>query len=218
MIVGMTDIADTRITEGKWNGHRPDGPPAGVLALISLAFTVASAVAYGADSRHWEGVFSFAASVPLGIYAATVYARMLRLGIRVPGPNISFFGGITASILLAASGLTVWAQSRVDALPTSVDKLVTDVVFALGGVGYVGGLGLLIAGIAVPTLIVRLAPRWYGWIGLGLAVLAEVSFLAMVWSGFDVLLPACRFAGLAWLAGIGFTLPQNRHDVPRRRP
>jgi hypothetical protein len=175
-------------------------------------------VAYGADSRHWEGVFSFAASVPLGIYAATVYARMLRLGIRVPGPNISFFGGITASVLLAASGLTLWAQSRVDTLPRSVDKLVADVVYALGGVGYVGGLGLLMAGVAVPTLIVRLAPRWFGWIGLGLAVLAEVSFLTMVWSGFDVLLPVCRFAGLVWLAGIGFALPQNRHDVPRRRP
>jgi len=207
----MTDVADS-----KWSGHRPDGPPAGVLALIALGFSVAAAVAYGADSRHWEGVFAFAASVPLGIYAATVHARMLRLGVRVPGPNIGFFGGITASTLLAISGLTLWAQSRVDALPSTVDTFVHDLVVALGGVGFVGGLGLLIAGIAVPTLILRLAPPWLGWSGMVLAVLAEISFLTMVWSGFDVLLPLCRFAGLLWLAAIGFTLPHSRHDVPRR--
>jgi hypothetical protein len=84
--------------------RRPDGPPPGVLGVVVIAFTVASVVAYGLDSASWTGFFAFGASVPLGIYAATVYARLLRLGIRVPGPNISFFGGISASILLAISG------------------------------------------------------------------------------------------------------------------
>lgn len=211
MIHAMTDKGSPSAPR-----RRPDGPPAGVLALIALGFTAASVVAYAVDSRHWEGVFAFATSVPLGIYAATVYARLLRLDIRVPGPNISFFGGITASTLLAASGLTLWAQSRVDGLPAGVNVFVSDVVFALGGVGFVGGLGLLMAGIAVPTIILRLAPHWLGWSGLALAVVAEVSFLAMVWSGFDVLLPLCRFGGLLWLAVMGFTLPRTRHDVPRR--
>lgn len=36
--------------------------------------------------------FQFASAIPLGIYAATVYARQLRLGIRVPGPVISLVG------------------------------------------------------------------------------------------------------------------------------
>src|SRR3954451_1571908 len=158
MIQDMTDT-DRPVAPRR----RPDGPPAGVLAVIALGFTVASVIAYASDSRRWEGVFAFAASVPLGIYAATVYARLLRLGVRVPGPNISFFGGITASTLLAASGLTQWAWSRVEALPAGVDAFVSDVVFALGGVGFIGGLGLLMAGIAVPTVIQRLAPRWLGW-------------------------------------------------------
>lgn len=198
--------------------RRPDGPPAGVLALIALAFTVASVIAYGNKSHHWQGVFVFAASVPLGIYAATTYARLLRLGIRVPGPNISFFGGITSSILGAASGLISWAQSRADALPAAVDHLMTDISFAFGGVGMIGGLGLLIAGIAVPSVILRLVPRWLAWGGLVLAVIGEVSFLAMIWSGFDVLLPITRFLGLIWLAVIGFQLPRSRHDVPATGP
>jgi hypothetical protein len=197
--------------------RRPDGPPAGVLALIALGFAVAAAIAGAADSRHWDGVLTAATSVPVGIYTATVYARLLRLGIRVPGPNIALFGGISASTLLAASGLTLWAQSRVGRWPAAVDGFVSDVVFALRGVGFVGGLGLLMAGIAVPTLILRLAPRWLAWSGLVLGALAELSFLALVWSGFEVLLPVCRFGGLLWLAVVGFMLPRTRHEVPRRK-
>lgn len=184
----MTDLASPVS-----RSRRPDGPPAGVLALIALAFTLASVIAHVDGSDHWQGVFVFATSVPLGIYSATTYARLLRLGVRVPGPNISFFGGVTASTLCAASGLISWAQSRVDAVPASVDRLITDVVFALGGVGMVGGLGLLIAGIAVPSVILRLVPRWLGWAGIVLAVIAELSFLAMIWSGLDALLPIARF-------------------------
>jgi len=198
--------------------RRPDGPPPGILALITLGFTIASAVAYALTADSWVGVFAFAASVPLGIYAATVYARLLRLGVRVPGPNIGFFGGITASILLAVAGLTTWAQSRAAGLPAAVSRLVNDLTFALGGVGFVGGLGLLMAGIAVPVVVLRLVPRWLGWIGLVLAALGEVSFLALLWSGFDALLPVTRFAGLLWLAMVGMLLPRNRHDVPGRTP
>jgi hypothetical protein len=187
-----------------------------VLALITLAFTIGSVAAYASKSDHWQGVFVFAASVPLGIYAATMYARLLRLGIRVPGPNISFFGGVTASILGAASGLISWAQGRAEDLPTPVDHLMTDVSFAFGGVGMVGGLGLLIAGIAVPSIILRLVPRWLAWSGLALAAIGEISFLALIWSGFDALLPITRFLGLIWLAAVGFRLPLSLHDVPAR--
>jgi hypothetical protein len=235
MIMGMTKIdAGAR--------RRPDGPPAGFLATISLLLSVAAVAVPLALSRAgfptpatppdqvatyltahhlaatWAGLLTFAASVPTGIYAATVYARLLKLGIRVPGPNIAFLGGITASVMLAASGLLLWSlgQAATD-VPPSVLHLLSDLVFALGGVGFVGGLGLLIAGIAVPALILRLVPRWLAWVGLVLAVASEVSFLALLWTGLDVLLPLGRFGGLLWLAGIGFLLPRTRHDVSSQR-
>jgi hypothetical protein len=163
------------------------------------------------------GLFTFAASVPLGICAATVYARLQRLGVRVPGLSIAYFGGITASILLAVAGLVTWALGRAGGgVGAPVLHVFTDAVFALGGVGFVGGIGLLIAGVAVPTLIVGLAPRWLAWVGLVIAAASEISFLSLAWDGFDVLLPVGRFAGLAWLAAIGFLLPRNRHEVPPR--
>lgn len=207
----MTDNESSAATH-----HRPDGPPAGVVASISLALTIASVVAHGVGSAFWSGFFVFAASVPLGICTATVYARQLRLGIRVPGPGISFFGGVAASIMLAISGLLGWAPTQVTGLPSSVADLVGEVVFLLGGLGFATGLGLLVSGIAVPAVIVRLVPRWLGVVGLVLGVLGELSFLSMLWNGLDVLLPIIRFGGLGWLVAVGFLLPRDRRKVPPR--
>jgi hypothetical protein len=222
--------------------HRPEGPNAGILGIVSLALTIASVVvpplfaagtffpspqgstdavnAYLVDHRGAvtaTGFLVFAASVPLGIYAATTYARLLRLGVRVPGPNIAFFGGIAASVLLSISGLLTWAigQPVTGQSPAMLHTL-DYVVYALGGVGFVGALGLLIAGIAVPTLIIGLAPRWLAWAGLVLAALSELSFFALVLPPLAFLLPIGRFLGLAWLLAIGFLLPRNRHDVTGR--
>jgi hypothetical protein len=228
------------VTQAATPGRRPDGPPAGILATITLVLSVAAVVVplvrshtafptpaatpdhiatYLAGHRAavtCAGALMFAASVPTGIYAATVHARLLRLGIRVPGPNIALFGGMSASTLLAASGLLTWSlDGAFTDVPAAVLHLLSDLAFALGGIGFVGGLGLLIAGIAVPGLILRLVPRWLAWAGLVLVAASEVSFLGLLWSGFDILLPVGRFAGLPWLAAIGFLLPRTRHDVPR---
>ncbi|MDQ4491912.1 hypothetical protein RBS60_17060 [Sinomonas sp. ASV486] len=238
----MTDSAAPLVHhEDARLGRRPDGPNAGILAIVVLVLSIASvalpAMAAGtaypstsaasdAIARYFRdhpfsgnltGFLAFGASVPLGIYAATTYARLLRLGIRVPGPNISFYGGIAASVMLGASGLLIWAmgQSAGEA-PAAVVRLVADAAFALGGFGFATGTGLLIAGIAVPALILRLTPPWLAWAGLVLAVLGEISFLGMFWPGLDYLLPIVRFIGLAWLAAVGFILPRNRHQVPKR--
>jgi hypothetical protein len=223
-------------------GHRPDGPNAGILGTVSLVLTVASVLlptvfaggeffpspvgptnevaAYFSGHRTAvvaTGFLVFAASVPLGIYAATTYARLLRLGVRVPGPNIGFFGGIAASILLSISGLLTWVVGQpISGLSLAVLHAVAYFIYALGGVGFVGGLGLLIAGIAVPALVLRLTPTWMAWLGLVLAALAELSFFALLLPPLAFLLPIGRFLGLAWLLVVGFILPRTRHDVPAR--
>lgn len=225
---------------GAPDSHRPDGPPAGILAIISLVFSLCAVVVpllvagndyptssttAGSIAGYFTGhafaatlggFFTFAASVPLGIYSATVYARLLRLGIRVPGPNIAFFGGLSASILAATSGLLTWALGQAAVgVPAPVVRLLSDIVFALGGVGFVVGIGLLMAGIAVPALVLSLVPRWLAWAGMVIAVASELSFFALLWPDLDALLPIGRFGGLVWLIAIGFLLPRSRHSVAR---
>jgi hypothetical protein len=219
--------------------RRPEGPNAGILAIVSLTLSIAAvlipaaiaggeffASPYGSTQAVSDyltgqreavvatGFFAFAASVPLGIYSATIYARLFRLSVRVPGPNIAFLGGISASVMLAVSGLLTWSlgQPIVGESPEFL-HLLSYLSFALGGVGFVGGIGLLIAGIALPALILHLTPRWIAWVGLVLATLAEISFFTLVVPELAILLPIGRYLGLLWLLVIGFLLPRNRHNT-----
>ncbi len=229
----MTVLSSTRRT------RRPDGPQAGVLAIVSLGLTVVglivsallggghvtvSPLASTATVAHYylahpaaataAGFFTFGAGVPLGIYAATAYARLLKLGVRVPGPAIAYYGGISASIMVCAAGLIGWilGQPVAGQSPATIHTLAY-ATYVLGGVGFVGGVGLLIAGIAVPALVLGLAPRWLAWLGLVIAALAELGILSLLVPAFTFTLPVGRFAGLIWLIAIGFVLPHNRHDV-----
>jgi len=71
-------------------------------------------------------------------------------------------------------------------------------------------LGLLIAGIAVPGLLLGLLPRPVAVAGLFIAVVAEVATVSLIWDGAAVLLPIARFPGLVWLVVVGFLLPRHR--------
>lgn len=222
--------------------RRSGGPPLGVLASIHaglfllalvVGFVLSGAGAFlspfaGADAvaahahADWAAIrigamLQFGSAVPLGIYAATAFARLQRLGVRVPGPAIGFASGLTASIMLMVSALGTYLLSRPEL--TSDPRLAlafSFLAFATGGVGYVVGLGLLIAGMAVPGVILGLLPRWLAWAGLVVAALSELSFLSLAIEPLQFLLPIGRFAGMAWLIVAGFLLPVDRREVRDR--
>lgn len=231
MISSMTDSSSHRSRSG--------GPPLGPLAIVTFALTVAGVLVLllGTDSgpapfapasqlSEWyaahtvavriAATLQFGAAVPLGILAASVYARQLRLGVRVPGPVIGLYGGIAASVLLMISALASWAiVAGPEPADPGVAAALARFAFALGGVGYAGGLGLLIAGIAVPALILRFTPRWFALVGLLIALIGEISFLALVLDPLQFLLPIVRFGGGIWLIAMAFLLPRAR---ARRTP
>jgi len=213
------------------------GPHPGVVGLVSLALLIASLVAMAAlsggdtitspfgDTATVAGFYAehgfavrlaamlqLGSSIPLGIYTATVHARQQRLGVRVPGPVIGLFGGTAAAVLLAVSAVITWTQGQavVSARPELTHAL-GYLSFATGGFAHVLGLGLLVAGIAVPALFLRLLPAPFAWAGVVVAVLAELSFLTMVIEPLQVLVPLGRFGSLVWLVAAGFLLPRTRH-------
>ncbi|MEZ2391640.1 hypothetical protein AB6813_19240 [bacterium RCC_150] len=215
---------------------RSGGPHPGVLAIVSLGIFLAGLITSAAlsggqtfvspfasagdvagfyqrniASARVNGMLQFGSAVPLGIYAATVYARQLRLGIRVPGPAISFFGGATAAIFLMFSGSLTWLLSRPEiTTDATLTQALAFLAFITGGVGFFVGLGLLVAGIAVPSLILRFMPPWLAWAGLVIAACSELSFLSMAIEPLQFLLPIGRFGGLLWLIAAGFLLPHTR--------
>ncbi|MFF8381209.1 hypothetical protein ACF07V_34380 [Streptomyces sp. NPDC015661] len=157
------------------------------------------------------GALQFAASIPLAVYAATVSARLHKLGVRAPGATIALAGGLLASGFLACCGLVSWTLSRPEVLDLpALVRALQYLAFATGGPGHVVALGLLVAGIAVPGLLAGLLPRVLAVTGLVLAAIAGLATLALLFDGAALLLPLARFTSLGWLIAAGFLLPRRR--------
>jgi hypothetical protein len=160
----------------------------------------------------------FASSVPLAIYAATASARLRQLGVTAPGATIALAGGVLAAGALGLSGLLAWTLSRPElTADATLVRAVSFLAFLTGGTGHVVPLGLLLAGIAVPSLIVGLLPRPVAWTGLAIAVIAELTTLVLIWPGLAVLLPIARFTALIWLIVAGALLPLRRRNKQAAR-
>ncbi|WP_198165906.1 hypothetical protein [Agromyces laixinhei] len=161
-------------------------------------------------------LLQFAASVPLAIYAAAVWSRLNRLGVRAPGPAIGFAGGILASAAMAVSAAFTWALTRPEMLEhPELIRLLHDLAFFAGGPAYVVPFGLLVAGIAVPGLLARLLPRWLAIVGLVLAGIAMIATLVVAIPELAILLPIARFPSLAWIVACAFLLPRSRAAANR---
>jgi hypothetical protein len=221
-------------------GRPPQGgPPLALLAGISVGLLLAglaSGVALGGlmplpfgseaqdyvaahhDAAQAIAVGTFASSIPLAIYAATASARLRQLGITAPGATIALAGGLLASGALSLSGLLAWTLSRPEATtdPALVRALYY-LVYLTGGPWHIVTLGLLLAGISVPSLIVGLLPRSVAWTGLVIAAVAELTTLALIWPGLSPLLPVARFTGLIWLIVAGAMLPLRRRNRQEAR-
>lgn len=227
---------DSSVDANGLGRRRPQaGPPLAPLAAISLVLLLAGLVVgvvraggvmplpYGSATeiqdyvaRHHAAavalaVGTFGSSIPLAIYAATASARLRQLGITAPGATIALAGGLLASTGLALSSLTTWTLSRPEVTSdAALVRALYYLTYLTGGPWHVVTLGLLIAGIAVPGLIVRLMPLPVAWTGLVIAGIAELTTLVLIWPGLSPLLPLARFTGLIWLIVAGALLPLRR--------
>src|SRR6516162_5105607 len=118
----------------------------------------------------------FGSSVPLAIYAATASTRLRQLGVTAPGATIALTGGTLAAGSLGLTGLLAWTLSRSEvSADSALVRAVYYLVFLVGGPGHIVALGLLVAGMSVPSLSLGLTPRTVAWIGLAIAALSEFT-------------------------------------------
>jgi hypothetical protein len=231
------NMNDSSLDRNSAVGRPPQGgPPLALLAAISLVLLLAGLaigvalagvmpLPYGSATAIQDyvaghhaavvaiAVGTFGSSIPLAIYAATASARLRQLGITAPGATIALAGGLLASAGLALSSLTAWTLSRPEVTSdTALVRALYYLTYLTGGPWHVVTLGLLIAGIAVPGLVVGLLPRPVAWAGLAIAGLAELTTLVLIWPGLSPLLPVARFTGLIWLIVAGAMLPLRRRN------
>jgi hypothetical protein len=152
----------------------------------------------------------FGAAVPLGIFCATMMSRLRYLGVRAAGPTIALFGGMMTVINIAISALILWVMAYPGiADDAAVTRALYYIVFAIGGVGFSVPMGLLIAGISIPSLMMKLLPKWLAIFGLTLSVIGELSFFSLVLPTAVFLIPLTRFPSFVWLIIAGFKLPKQ---------
>jgi hypothetical protein len=219
--------------------HR--SPPLGAVAVVfvllfaaSIAVTLASSggapypTPYRAVAEAQQFYARFAgplrvsallqlgAMVPLAVYSAAVFSRLLFHRVEVAGPYIAGFGGAAAAIFLGISALAAWTLTQPGiAEDAAVLRLAQLLAFASGGFAHTLALGLLLAGVSVPALAFGLLRRWLCWVGLGIAALCMCSLLALLLPELSVLLPLARFPAYLWLIGAGFSLPRARASTSR---
>jgi hypothetical protein len=185
-----------------------------------LSATAAAVAAY--DGTHHAllqvaGCLGFAASVPLAIWTATAYRRLLTLGVTAPGAVIALAGGLLAAASTALSGLITWTRAQPGAASDpAVARVLADLGFATGAAGFVVPLALLLAGVAVPSLVLGLVARPVAWTGLVIAAIGTLSTFALLTPALDFTLPIGRFGGLLWLIAASIALPRTRRAAAAR--
>ena len=156
-------------------------------------------------------LLQFGAAIPLGIFTATMVSRFRFLGVRAAGADIALFGGIMAAVNIALSALVLWVMAYPGiADEPAVVRALYYMVFVVGGVGFSVPMGLLLAGISIPSLVMKLLPKWLIVCGLILAAVGELSFFSLVLPGAVFLIPLTRFPSFLWLIVVGFMLPKRR--------
>jgi hypothetical protein len=205
LVVTALTIAAIAVAAG---APRPDAPAADVLAYAQSHGTAMRVSAF----------LMLGAAVPLAIWSAAAYRRLRALGITAPGSAIALAGGVVASGMAALCGLTTWVASRVDdgaqVAATPLAGALRDLAFAAGGPGFVAFFGLLLAGVAVPMMLVGPgfgpASRPLGIAGVVLGAIAELSTLTLLTMDAAVTIPIARFGGLLWLIAVSLLLPATR--------
>jgi hypothetical protein len=221
----VTTTAQTATRRTRPQGGPPLLAPAlayGALMVTAVVLSVrapqpsATAAVAAFDSSHHAilevaGCLGFAASAPLAIWAATAYRRLQTLGATVPGAVIALAGGLLAAASLGLSGLITWTSSQPAAAADPAGaRVLADLSFATGAAGFVVPLALLLAGVAVPSLILGLVPRSLAWAGLVIAAIGVLSTFALLTPALDFTLPVGRFGGLLWLIAASIALPRTR--------
>jgi hypothetical protein len=158
--------------------------------------------------------FQFGSAIPLGIFTATMVARLKFLGVRAAGLEIAAFGGLATAIGMIIGTSFLWATTY-PGVSSNADlvQAIYRIAFGIGGPGYSVPFGLLAAGISIPAAFSRLLPKWVVILGIGVGVVGVLSWFEMLNVQLVPLIPLTRFPGFVWIIAAGFTVGKRPSRV-----
>jgi hypothetical protein len=185
---------------------------------LGVAGETMGALPEQAAAMRLSALLQLGGAIVLGIFTAAGVSRLRFLGLDMAPVQIAFFGGIAAAIFALLSALIQWVLTMPGiTMDLGVIRLFQLLVLAVGGVGHVAAMGLLLAGISLAGGLAGLLPRWLMWFGLALAVLSELATLTLLLPGAGYLFPIARFGTLIWMIAIGACLPKSLTESDRAR-
>jgi hypothetical protein len=154
--------------------------------------------------------FHFGAAIALGIFTASAVSQLRFLGVRAAGVYIALFGGLATAFNMMSSASVLWVMARPEiAQDATLVQALYYLQYVFGGPGFSVPLGLLMAGVSIPSAFMKLLPKWLVVFGLLLFVCGELSWLNLVFPKTLFLIPLTRFPGFVWLIATGFLLPKT---------
>jgi len=231
---------------------RHAGPHLGLVAIVFTALKFASLVpvsafgfAFGIKPPYFPGstapgndvvayfdthrlpvlicaFLQFGATVPLGIFTATIVSRLHFLGVKAAGVHIALFGGLAVAFDSAASAFVLWTMAQTGITQdASLVRALYYLQSAFGSTGYAVPMGLLLAGVSIPAGLMKLLPKWVVGLAIVVAIMGELTWFTMIVPNLGFLVPLIRFPGFVWLIAVGFLLPSpisERIGNPRQIP
>jgi hypothetical protein len=160
------------------------------------------------------GFLQFGSAIPLGIFTATMIARLKFLGVRAAGLEMARFGGFAAATGLII-GTSFLLATTYPGIPENADLMqaIYRISFNIGGPGYAVPFGLLAAGISIPAAFSKLLPKWVVILGVFVATVGFLSWFEIVSVRLVPLIPLTRFPGFVWIIAAGFTVGKRQKGV-----
>jgi hypothetical protein len=117
---------------------------------LGVAGETMGALPEQAAAMRLSALLQLGGAIVLGIFTAAGVSRLRFLGLDMAPVQIAFFGGIAAAIFALLSALIQWVLTMPGiTMDLGVIRLFQLLVLAVGGVGHVAAMGLLLAGISL---------------------------------------------------------------------
>ncbi len=174
------------------------------------ASTIASFFQMRASAVLLCAFFHFGAAIALGIFTGSAVSQLRFLGVRAAGAYIALFGGLATASNMGVSASILWVMARPGiAQDATLTQALYYLQYVFGGPGFSVPLGLLMAGVSIPSAFMKLLPKWLVAFGLLLAICGELSWLNLLFPKTLFFIPLTRFPGFVWLIATGFLLPKT---------
>ncbi|MGP3927802.1 hypothetical protein [Streptomyces sp. 8N616] len=148
------------------------------------------------------------------------FATVIHRTGRIQAALVTLAGGLFSALGLLLSGVLQWVAQRPENIAEApVLRVVHQITFVLGGPMVVVSLAPVVAVGGIALMRAKLLPRWLGWTGavMGVLALGSVVMLLPEDGSLTYLVPLGRFLSLLWLTVVAVVLARHRGDRQEAR-